>query len=297
VGASHPTVGKVRQALEAEAEASGKNFQMPEERVVQRGDQTYTYKPPEHETERESPYLKVWEIERGIRSYLDRVFGSTTMGFSAKDDDTVAQEQRQYLIKLRREERHDELYEHISGSFREGDIVQAVNNVIEQLRQEIERHRERQRSQAEPAPDTPQSATQSSTSPDEPPRLAEVIRERLIEGDVEGFVEALREAELDDYYTPPTPPDFHNALTTIFGSGSDAYVDPSQRRTATRCLYDAIAAGAGGEDSAPEKAQATDAAACPECGGRVIHISANGKPARDVCMECGTVIEIKEETV
>jgi DNA-directed RNA polymerase subunit RPC12/RpoP len=296
VGASHPTVGKVRQALEAEAEASGKNFQMPEERVVQRGDQTYTYKPPEHETERESPYLKVWEIERGIRSYLDRVFGSTTMGFSAKDDDTVAQEQRQYLIKLRREERHDELYEHISGSFREGDIVQAVNNVIEQLRQEIERHRERQRSQAEPAPDTPQSATQSSTSPDEPPRLAEVIRERLIEGDVEGFVEALRQDRLDGISKPKTPSGLYNALNVIFRHSETYGIDPWDRDRAVRCLYDAIV-GAGKEDSTPEKAQATDAAACPECGGRVIHISANGKPARDVCMDCGAVIEIEEETV
>jgi hypothetical protein len=293
LGVSHPFVGKMRRQME---DTSGNDYQMPEERVVTRGDQTYTYTPPEHETERESPYLKVWEIERGIRSYLDRVFASTTMDFSANDDDSVAQEQRQHLIKLRREGRYEELHEHISGSFREGDVVQAVNNVIEQLRQEIERHRDRQRSQAEPAPDTPRSATKPSTSPDEPPRLAEVIRNRLIEGDVEGFVEALRQDRLDGISKPKTPSGLYNALNVIFRHSETYGIDPWDRDRAVRCLYDAIV-GAGKEDSAPEKAQATDAAACPECGGRVIHISANGKPARDVCMECGTVIEIKEETV
>lgn len=47
LGVSHPFVGKVRKKMEAEAEASGNDFQMPAGRVVRRGDQTYEYRPPE----------------------------------------------------------------------------------------------------------------------------------------------------------------------------------------------------------------------------------------------------------
>jgi hypothetical protein len=47
LGVSHPFVGKVRKTMEEEARASGNDFQMPEGRVVTRGDQTYEYKPPE----------------------------------------------------------------------------------------------------------------------------------------------------------------------------------------------------------------------------------------------------------
>lgn len=47
LGVSHPFVAKVRKTMEEEARASGNDFQMPEGRVVTRGDQTYEYKPPE----------------------------------------------------------------------------------------------------------------------------------------------------------------------------------------------------------------------------------------------------------
>jgi predicted RNA-binding Zn-ribbon protein involved in translation (DUF1610 family) len=32
---------------------------------------------------------------------------------------------------------------------------------------------------------------------------------------------------------------------------------------------------------------------CPDCGERVIHISANGRRARDICIACGTVADIE----
>jgi DNA-directed RNA polymerase subunit RPC12/RpoP len=231
LGVSHPFVGKVRRALEAEAEASGNDYQMPEERVVTRGDQTYTYRPPE------------------------------------QVDDTAP----------------------------ESEGVAVPPETVPEAASQSPSDPSTPASFDEPSQSTPQP-TQTPASPDEPPRLAEVIRERLIEGDVEGFVEALRQDRLDGISKPKTPSGLYNALNVIFRHSETYGIDPWDRDRAVRCLYDAIV-GTGKEDSAPEKAQDTDAATCPECGGRVIHISANGKPARDVCMECGAVIEIEEETV
>jgi hypothetical protein len=218
---SHPFVGKVRKAMAAEAEASGNDYQMPEERVVQRGDQTYTYTPPERDEGKEkSPSV-------------------------------------------------------------DPESQQPTSNAP----------------QSTVSPQSPSAPPQpQSTQPNEDPRLSVVIREHLIAGDVEGFLEALSQVELDDYYQPATPSDFYSAINCVFGGGSDAYVDRRQQREAVRCLYDALT----GTTQAP-KAEAEEAKkstftgdTCPDCGGRIIHVSANGKPARDVCMECGAVTNLKE---
>jgi hypothetical protein len=72
VGASHPTVGKVRWAMEAEAEASGKDYRMPKTCEVMRGDQTYKHAPPEQDEAPDAPdYVPVWTLESGLGAYLD----------------------------------------------------------------------------------------------------------------------------------------------------------------------------------------------------------------------------------
>ena len=271
VGASHPTVGKVRRAMEAETEVSGKDYQMPEERVVTRGDQTYTYTPPEQSAaEREPQHLDVWEIARDIRRYLNEAIGSATLDFS--DDHAVATEQRQYLVELRREDRYDELHEHLTGPYCENDVVQAVERILGQLDQQIERHQttKAQRNQDTPDPTVQLEAQQPPTvdpalTLDGAPR----IKDALLGGDWQGLRNLVAYCQ---------PSDFMDALQSVFSLGT--YKD---WLTATECLTEALSIDKG--DQAP----------CPECRGRVIHVSAKGKPARDICMDCGAVIEVAND--
>jgi len=113
VGCSHPFVEKIRKAIGAD----------PDERVVQRGDQTYSYSPPE---QGEPEYVAVWELEQGIREWLDDTL--------ERDKSPSAHIVR--LMQIRDSRDYDQLFDHLPGPRRKRDIEQAVNNLIEQYRME-----------------------------------------------------------------------------------------------------------------------------------------------------------------
>jgi ribosomal protein L40E len=89
------------------------------------------------------------------------------------------------------------------------------------------------------------------------------------------------------------PEGFFCALQGIFGN-EGSYVSPHQREKAVRCLYDAITGTQVPKAEAEEaKKGAFTGDICPDCGGRIIHVSSNGRPC-NVCMECGAVTNLKE---
>jgi len=195
LGVSHPFVGKVRKTMEEEAKASGNGFQMPEGRVVTRGDQTYEYKPPEPSPEEQDD----------------------AQGYAEEPERT-----------------------------------------------------EHKQAQVEVGPKASTAEDLSAGSEEPPSRsFAERIKSALVAGDWQGLrtLVAGRPAS-----------DFMNALQTVFAMGN--YED---WRAATECLIAAFGLPAG-EDGEGQSSL------CPECGGRVIDISAGGKPPRTVCMVCGAVV-------
>jgi hypothetical protein len=261
VGASHPTVGKVRRAMETGAGASGKGYQMPEARVVTRGDQTYEYAPPEQgETPDTSDYVPVWTLERGLRSYLD------------EHGDDVADRIAEVEEILHHRD-YERVTDHLAGPRRsKRDVVQALNNVLEQLCQRTGSRKPPLKPDSPPRADGSLSATDATAHP---AGRVQHFKQALVSGDGR----KLRRLVADH-----SPSLFINALRAVFArDGCDVW------RAATSCLIEAI------ESTRPLRLRdAEGERACPECGGRVIHVSANGKRARDICVACGTAVDIEE---
>jgi len=120
VGCSHPFVERLRKGP-----ASGNRYQ--QQRTVKRGEQTYTYIPPEPRKQPE--HATVWQLENCIGNYLN-----TRFGFRGAADGNL-----QERIALLKEIQYDHylapddliLPEH----YHKRDLIQAINNVLEQLRQ------------------------------------------------------------------------------------------------------------------------------------------------------------------
>jgi hypothetical protein len=260
VGASHPTVGKVRWAMEAEAEASGKDYQMSETRVVTRGDQTYEYAPPEQdEAPDTSDCVPFWTLERGLRSYLDE---------HAEDvADRIAE-----VEEILHHRDYERVTDHLAGPRRKHDVVQALNNVLEQLCQRTGSRKTTLKPDSPPRADGSLSATDATVHP---AGRVQHFEQALVSGDGH----KLRRLVADH-----SPSVFTNALRAVFArDGCDEW------RAATSCLIEAIESTRplGLRDAEGERAW-------PECGERVIPVSANGKRARDICVACGTAVDIEE---
>jgi len=257
VGVSHPTVGKVRRTMAA---VCGKDDvrkrDRPDQRVVQRGGQTYTYTPPEP---RDIPDpVPVWKLERGVYKYL---------GESYQHDDVAGRIAEVEDIRHHRD--YERITDHLAGPRRKRDLEQALNNVLEQLRQRIEGDGA---ASYQPLPVAQTESSPVSAGDALPPPGADGrqrIRDALLSG---------HWRELRHLVARHPSAAFMSALRMTFALG-----DYADWVAATDCLIEAL--GLLGEG---------DEGACPDCGGRMVHISANGKPARNVCIVCGAVVEIEE---
>jgi hypothetical protein len=285
VGVSHPFVEKIRRRIGAN----------PDERVVQRGDQTYTVSvqseevKSEESAEPEHPdYVQIWEIESGIRDFL-----SDTL---TKDTSPSAHIVR--LMQIRDSRDYDQLFNHLPGPRRKRDIEQAVNNLINQYRQEEDQAMENKVNRTRQDEEWSAYKNQEEDVP-EPEEKRELDRERkqiqhaLVNADWHELRVLLSTVE-----TSPTiyntitnyPHALARAISLIFNQDNN-FVPYDERANAVYCLYRAIVGPAEEiEQDESQKKPLTQEIACPTCGGDIVHISSNGQ-AQDVCEECGTVLE------
>jgi hypothetical protein len=150
--------------------------------------------------------------------------------------------------------------------------VQTFDNVLEQLRQQAGSRKTMLKPDSPPRTDGSLSATDATAHP---AGRVQHFKQALVGGD--GHKLRLLLAD-----HPPSV--FTNALRAVFARGRR-----DEWRAATSCLIEAIEATRplGLRDAEGERA-------CPECGERDIPVSANGKRARDICVACGTAVDIEE---
>lgn len=229
VGCSHPTVESVRREMTEEAAASGKVYQMPEGRVVQRGDQTYVYTAPQ--TER----VPVWQLENTVRGYLK--------GVGDRDAQIAFLEH----IRSDRYRFPDDLDALLPTPRSKRDVIQALNNVLEQLRQ----------ANAVASVDAKPVATLVEDEVDR-------IKGLLVAEDWQGLRRAL--GDVDDAWMYLSA-----ALTSIYTA-----VNLDDMRAASRCLTAAVLM------SPLQKGDRL----CRECGGALLLIRRRGQKVH-ICRECG----------
>jgi hypothetical protein len=127
-GVDHKTVGRVRRELEASGE-----IPQVDEREVTRNGSTFTQKVAE-----QPAYLEIWELDRRVTGWLKRSFNNLPERISALTN--VKQKRTSRLGQ----DLFDELVQYIPEPHRKGDLVQACNNRLAQLKaqQRIERANE-----------------------------------------------------------------------------------------------------------------------------------------------------------
>jgi len=232
-------------------------------------------------------YASIWQLENNIRNHIN-----TAYGFPGRSD-YDPQLGIDYLMEIKWSG-----YEVPEGliraaKYRHGDFIQAVNNVLEQLRQQqrkteedqggatddympvydsIERH-EVEWYKENDIEEEEEQAPITSIDARAAAEQRERIKEALTTGDWRYFRAQVAIAPRS-YITA--------ALWEIF-----ATTHRLGQTTATQCIVDAILQPWA--DASPTEAQTTTG--CPDCGGDLTVVEMDGK-RRHLCMECGSVLDI-----